>query len=107
MAFTIGIDYGTNTVRAIVVDCSDGREIASRIVEYPTGKHGVILDPRDHHVARQHPGDYLFGLQKSLIGALEQVSKFPGFTTAGVIGIGVERLTHHKSRSHFPPSRQA
>jgi L-ribulokinase len=90
MAFTIGIDYGTNTVRAIVVDCSDGREIASCIVDYPTGKHGVILDPRDHHVARQHPGDYLFGLQKSLIGALEQASKFPDFKTSGVIGIGID-----------------
>ncbi len=81
MAFTIGIDYGTNTVRAIVVDCSDGREIGSCVVDYPTGKHGVLLDARDHHLARQHPGDYLFGLQKSLLGALEQAAKTSGFST--------------------------
>ena len=90
VAFTIGVDYGTNTVRAIVVDCSDGREIGSCVVAYPTGKHGVLLDPRDHHVARQHPGDYFFGLYKSLVGALEQAAKAPGFSMAGVIGIGVD-----------------
>ena len=40
MSFTIGIDYGTNSVRAIVVDCSDGREIGSAVVNYPTGSSG-------------------------------------------------------------------
>lgn len=37
MAFTLGIDYGTNSVRAIVVDCSNGVEIGSCVVDYPTG----------------------------------------------------------------------
>ena len=37
MSFTIGIDYGTNSVRAIVVDCSDGREAGSSVVDYPSG----------------------------------------------------------------------
>lgn len=90
MALTIGIDYGTNTVRAIVVDCSNGREIGSCVVDYPGGKQGVLLDARDHHLARQHPGDYLFGLQKSLVGALEEAAKTPGFSVRDVIGIGVD-----------------
>ena len=38
MSFTIGIDYGTNSVRAIVVDCSDGREVGSSVVNYPSGQ---------------------------------------------------------------------
>jgi L-ribulokinase len=90
MAFTIGIDYGTNSVRAIVADCSNGREIGSYVVDYPGGKQGVLLDARDHHLARQHPGDYLFGLQKSLLGALEEAAKTPGFSVGDVIGIGVD-----------------
>src|SRR5260370_16201863 len=90
MSFTLGIDYGTNSVRAIVVDCSDGREVGSSVVNYPTGRHGVLLEPRDHHVARQHPGDYFFGLRNSVSGAMEQASKDPSFSVADVIGIGVD-----------------
>jgi L-ribulokinase len=90
MAFTLGIDYGTNSVRAIVVDCSNGREIASCVVDYPTGEHGILLDPRDHNLARQHPGDYLFGLKSSVRSALERASADPGFSAGKVIGIGVD-----------------
>lgn len=61
--FTLGIDYGTNSVRALVVRCSDGAELGSCVVNYPSGQQGVLLDPKDHHLARQHPGDYLFGLK--------------------------------------------
>ena len=93
MSFTIGIDYGTNSVRAIVVDCSDGREVGSSVVNYPSGRHGVLLDPRDHHVARQHPGDYIFALRNWVSGALEQASKDPSFSAAQVIGIGVLSTT--------------
>ena len=90
MAFTIGIDYGTNSVRAIVVDCSNGRELGSCVVDYPSGKQGVLLDARDHHLARQHPGDYLSGLQQSLTGALKEAAKTAGFSASDVIGIGVD-----------------
>src|SRR5438093_9712559 len=90
MPFTLGIDYGTNSVRAIVVDVSNGRELGSCVVDYPSGKHGVLLDPRDHNVARQHPGDHLFGLEKSVRTALEQAAKADGFSPNEVIGIGVD-----------------
>ena|SRR5271165_2081179 len=36
MAFTRGVDYGTNSVRAIVVDCSNGLEVGSGVVDYPS-----------------------------------------------------------------------
>ena len=39
------------------------------------------------HAARQYPGDYLFGLQQSLFGTLEEEAKTPGFLRAAVIGI--------------------
>src|SRR5476651_1804784 len=88
--FTLGIDYGTNSVRALVVRCSDGRELGSCVVNYPSGHQGVLLDPRDHHLARQHPGDYLFGLEKSVKGALRQAKKTKGFDPARVVGLGVD-----------------
>jgi L-ribulokinase len=88
--FTLGIDYGTNSVRALVVRCRDGKEFGSCIVYYPSGKEGILLDAHDHHLARQHPGDYLFGLEKSVKGALAAARKQRGFDVAQVIGIGVD-----------------
>ena len=88
--FTLGIDYGTNSVRALIVRCKDGKEFGSSVVNYPSGHQGVLLDPRDHNVARQHPGDYLFGLEKSVKGALAQAKKQPGFSATKIIGLGVD-----------------
>ncbi len=91
MSFTLGIDYGTNSVRALLVDTGNGREVGNCVVDYPSGEHGILLDARDHHLARQHPGDYLFGLEASVRGALAQAaSSAPGFSPAQVIGIGVD-----------------
>ena len=67
MSYTIGIDYGTNSVRAIVVRTSDGAELGTAIFDYPSGNQGVILDPKDHNLARQSPADYLQGLKESVL----------------------------------------
>jgi L-ribulokinase len=88
--FTLGIDYGTNSVRALVVRCADGKELGTAVVNYPSGHQGVLLDPKDHHLARQHPGDYLYGLEKSVKAALAQAKKQKGFDAKKVIGIGVD-----------------
>jgi len=88
--FTLGIDYGTNSVRALVVRCADGAELGSCVFNYPSGQQGVLLDPKDHHLARQHPGDYLVGLEKSVRGALAAAKKVRGFDARKVIGIGVD-----------------
>ena len=90
MSFTLGIDYGTNSVRALVVRCADGAELGACVVDYPGGEQGILLDPKDHHLARQHPGDYLFGLEKSVIGALAAAKKQRGFDAAKIIGVGVD-----------------
>jgi ribulose kinase len=88
--FTLGIDYGTNSVRALIVRCKDGKEFGSGVINYPSGTQGVLLDPRDHNVARQHPADYLFGLEKAVKAALAQARKRPGFSAARVVGLGVD-----------------
>src|SRR3990172_8086382 len=59
MPFTIGVDYGTSAVRAVVTDCADGGLVGTSVFAYPSGTEGVLLDPDDPHLARQHPADYL------------------------------------------------
>src|SRR5690606_22504286 len=90
MAFSIGLDYGTNSVRALVVRCADGKEFGACVVPYPSGDEGVLLDRRDHLLARQHPGDYLHGLEASVKGALRAARKQKGFDVKKVVGIGVD-----------------
>jgi L-ribulokinase len=90
MSYTLGIDYGTNSVRALVVRCQDGAELGTCVVNYPSGHQGVLLDPKDHNLARQNPADYLFGLKKAVKGALAQAKKTRGFEAKQVVGIGVD-----------------
>jgi L-ribulokinase len=89
-AFTIGIDYGTNSVRAVVVDTADGRVVGTRVFDYPSGDHGVLLDPRQPHLARQNPADYIEGLRIAVGGALKAADAEPEFARDRVIGIGVD-----------------
>lgn len=91
MSFTLGLDYGTNSVRALVVRCADGRELGTCVVNYPSGHQGVLMDERDHNLARQHPGDYLFGAEQAVRGALAQaVQSDPSFRPELIVGIGVD-----------------
>ena len=62
MSYTIGLDYGTNSVRCIVVDTSNGNEVSTSIYAYETGQDGIILNDADHNVARQNPADYIKGV---------------------------------------------
>ncbi|HEY1778888.1 MAG TPA: ribulokinase [Roseiarcus sp.] len=88
--FSLGVDFGTNSVRALVVRCSDGAEYGSRVVDYPSGAQGILLDPKDGLLARQHPADYLFGLEESIKGALAEARRKPDFDPAKLVGIGVD-----------------
>jgi len=89
-SFTLGLDFGTNSVRALVVDCADGSTRGSSVYPYPSGQNGVLLDPKDPHLARQHPGDYLKGLKESIRGALAEAEETGDFTRDRVVGIGVD-----------------
>lgn len=88
-AFTIGIDYGTNSVRAVVFACADGQVAGMNVFAYPSGEQGVLLDPRNPHLARQNPADYIAGLQTSVTCALADAQRHRGFDRGRVIGIGV------------------
>ena len=89
-SYTIGIDYGTNSVRAVVVDTSNGRVVGTRVFDYPSGDHGVLLDPKQPHLARQNPADYIEGLRVAAGGALTAAEGDSAFARDRVIGIGVD-----------------
>jgi len=88
--YAIGIDYGTQSGRAVLVDLADGTEVADHVTPYP---HGVIdetlpgsgkrLEP---DWALQHPDDYIEVLRRSVPAVLEMSGVDPG----DVIGIGID-----------------
>ena len=88
--YTIGLDYGTNSVRALIVDAATGEEVGTRVWEYAAGEEGVVLDPRDPNLARQHPRDYIRGLAESVGGALADAASRTEFSPRDVVGIGVD-----------------
>jgi L-ribulokinase len=63
--YTIGIDYGTDSVRSLIVDTSNGKEMGSSVFYYPAWKEGFYCDP-SANMFRQHPRDYLEGLEKTI-----------------------------------------
>lgn len=89
--YALGIDYGTNSCRSLLIDIDSGAELGSCVFPYPSGEMGIQLDPKDPHVARQNPQDYLDGMEFVVKGALTQAAaQHPDFDPARVIGIGID-----------------
>jgi L-ribulokinase len=89
--YVIGLDFGTNSCRAIVIRVSDGKELTSDVFAYPSGTEGVIVDAADPNLARQNPADYLRGIESSVPAVLRKVGNIvPDFSPSDVIGIGVD-----------------
>lgn len=87
MKLVLGLDYGTNSVRAVLVNVENGAELATAIWDYEHGEAGIILDAKDPNVARQHPQDYLRGAEITIKEVLKKAGVQSG---ADVIGIGVD-----------------
>jgi L-ribulokinase len=88
--YAIGLDYGTNSVRALVVDTANGREVGTSVWNYVHGTAGVILS-RDPNLARQHPGDYVNGAEITIKEVLADAKKnVRSFKPEQVVGIGVD-----------------
>jgi L-ribulokinase len=88
--YAIGLDYGTNTVRALIVNTANGQEVGAAVWGYPHGTQGVVLG-RDPNMARQHPEDYVRGAEITIKEALAAAKKTTrGFKPEQVIGIGVD-----------------
>jgi L-ribulokinase len=89
--YALGLDFGTNSVRALLVDLRNGRELATHVCSYPSGRAGIILDDRDPNLARQNPADYLTGIEAAVRKTLARARKaVRGFDPRRIVGIGVD-----------------
>lgn len=89
--YALGLDFGTNSVRALVANTGNGAEIGTCVVPYSHGKEGVVLDRRNPDLARQHPRDYLDGAEEAVSAALKMARrKDRAFRPDGIVGIGVD-----------------
>jgi len=69
--FVIGVDYGTDSVRSLIVNAADGSEIASSVFYYPRWKDALYCNPAENSW-RQHPKDYIEGLENTITNCLAQ-----------------------------------
>lgn len=84
--YTIGLDYGSDSVRSLIVNVEDGTEVASVVFNYPRWAKGMYCDPQTNQF-RQHPLDYLEGLEYTIVEALKQA---PADVPANVVGISID-----------------
>lgn len=70
-SFVIGVDFGTDSVRSVLVDVHDGQEVAASVYYFPRWRDGLYCDSSSNRF-RQHPLDYIEGLQTSIVDCLSQ-----------------------------------
>ena len=69
--FVIGVDFGSDSVRSIIVNAANGNEIAAAVFYYPRWKDGLYCDASLNQF-RQHPLDYVEGLEQTIKSCLQQ-----------------------------------
>ena len=91
--YTLGLDFGTLSVRALIVDARDGRAVAEATADYPHGvmdsalPDGTSLPPR---FALQHPQDYLDSMKAAIGAAMAAAHSAEGITPADIAALGVD-----------------
>src|SRR5690554_2333555 len=84
--YVIGLDYGSDSCRAVIVDALNGEEVSTAVKYYPRWKEGRYCDPRTNRY-RQHPLDYIEVLEGCIQEAL---SKAPAGTAEKVVGMAFD-----------------
>jgi len=86
--YALGLDYGTASVRALVVDCATGKEIAEATFDYPHGTLSETLPGSDRKLppefALQYPADYTDGALEVIREVLQTVGG------SEIVGIGID-----------------
>jgi L-ribulokinase len=84
--YVIGVDFGTDSVRSILVNAANGEEISSSVFYYPRWKKGLYCNP-SHNQFRQHPLDYVEGIEYTIKDCLQKAG---ADIAANVKGISVD-----------------
>jgi L-ribulokinase len=84
--YVVGVDFGTDSVRCVIVDATDGTEISSAVAAYPRWSKGLFCDPSVNQF-RQHPLDYVEAFEASMREAIEHA---PSGTAGKVRAISVD-----------------
>jgi L-ribulokinase len=84
--FTIGIDYGTDSVRTVIANAENGQIVATAVSEYKRWKEGKYCVPAKNQF-RQHPLDYIESLEESVRQAL---ARAPQGTAENVVALSVD-----------------
>lgn len=85
-SYVIGVDYGTDSVRSVILDAANGEEIVSSVFVYPRWKDGLYCDTTQNQF-RQHPLDYIEGLEFTI---KECLHKAGAIIASGVKAISVD-----------------
>ncbi len=86
MPYTIGLDFGTDSLRALIVDVGSGEEVGMSIVEYKRWKRHKYCNPLKNQF-RQHPKDYIDAMKDAINEVLNSAGDH---VRSNVIGIGVD-----------------
>jgi L-ribulokinase len=84
--FVIGVDYGSDSVRSVIVNALNGEEIASSVYEYPRWRDGLFCEPAANQF-RQHPQDYIDGLEATIKDCIAQAG---ADVAAAVKGLSID-----------------
>ena len=85
-AFVIGVDYGTDSVRSVILNAINGDEVASSVFYYPRWRNGLYCEPQQNQF-RQHPLDYIEGLESTI---KDCIKKAGGNIAENVVAISVD-----------------
>jgi len=86
---SLGIDFGTSSVRAVVLDLQTGDVVAAASSAYKSGEQGVIYSKTNQHLARQNPADYLESMQIAVAEAVA-AAKNKNVEASSIKGIGID-----------------
>lgn len=84
--YVVGIDFGTDSIRVVIVDAFNGKELSSWVVNFKDWGEGKYCDPSNNQF-RQHPSEHIEALEESIMAALTTLPEGAG---QHVIGIGVD-----------------
>ncbi len=85
-AITIGLDFGSDSVRALAVDCHSGQDLGKAVVNYPRWATGAFCDAHTNRF-RHHPQDYIDALEQAIVSVVQALTPEQ---RAAVVGIGVD-----------------